>query len=61
MVDEARNILVFLLSLIKDLLSDFSPTAAIYHCRTRSELDTFLVASPIRKRAVERITDVTGT
>nr|CAD1825327.1 unnamed protein product [Ananas comosus var. bracteatus] len=28
---------------------------------TRSELDTFLVASPIRKRAVERITDVTGT
>ncbi|XP_043710422.1 ribulose-1,5 bisphosphate carboxylase/oxygenase large subunit N-methyltransferase, chloroplastic [Telopea speciosissima] len=28
---------------------------------TRSELDTYLVASQIRKRAIERITDVTGT
>ncbi|KAH7689063.1 [Ribulose-bisphosphate carboxylase]-lysine N-methyltransferase protein [Dioscorea alata] len=28
---------------------------------TRSELDTYLVASHIRKRAIERITDVTGT
>ncbi|KAJ4958595.1 hypothetical protein NE237_025706 [Protea cynaroides] len=28
---------------------------------TRSELDTYLVASQIRERAIERITDVTGT
>ncbi|XP_042478929.1 ribulose-1,5 bisphosphate carboxylase/oxygenase large subunit N-methyltransferase, chloroplastic isoform X2 [Macadamia integrifolia] len=28
---------------------------------TRYELDTYLVASQIRKRAIERITDVTGT
>ncbi|CAA6670101.1 unnamed protein product [Spirodela intermedia] len=28
---------------------------------TRSELDTFLVASPIRERAIERINDVIGT
>ncbi|KAJ3699218.1 hypothetical protein LUZ61_002923 [Rhynchospora tenuis] len=28
---------------------------------TRSELDAFLVASPIRDRAIQRITDVTGT
>lgn len=28
---------------------------------TRSELDTYLVASQIRKRAIERITDVEGT
>ncbi|XP_073011218.1 ribulose-1,5 bisphosphate carboxylase/oxygenase large subunit N-methyltransferase, chloroplastic [Typha latifolia] len=28
---------------------------------SRSELDTYLVASPIRERAIERITDVIGT
>ncbi|KAJ8637092.1 hypothetical protein MRB53_011359 [Persea americana] len=30
-------------------------------CWTRSELDMYLVASQIRERAIERITDVTGT
>ena len=35
--------------------------AYTYYYRTRSELDTYLVASHIRERAIERITDVTGT
>jgi len=32
-----------------------------YYCRTRAELDAYLVASPIRERAIQRITDVIGT
>lgn len=39
----------------------FFPTASIYDFRTRSELDTYLVASQIRERAIERINNVTGT
>lgn len=35
--------------------------AYTYYYRTRSELDTYLVASYMRERAIERITDVTGT
>jgi hypothetical protein len=38
-----------------------SCTASIYRFRTRAELDTYLVASPIRERAIQRITDVIGT
>jgi hypothetical protein len=38
-----------------------SPIASLYHFRTRAELDTYLEASQIRERAIERITNVTGT
>jgi hypothetical protein len=38
-----------------------SCTAFTCRCRTRAELDTYLVASPIRERAIQRITGVIGT
>lgn len=45
----------------KGLVSVSSPTASLYHFRTRAELDRFLEASQIRERAIERITNVIGT
>lgn len=61
MTGESTHCVVFLALSFQEYYGLRCSIAYTYYYRTRSELDTYLVASHIRERAIERITDVTGT